>query len=127
MWARDQFEVPHVRQGDFTGILWQRCQFHLQQNASRYVPRKKQHPGGTDFSQAVLLVEISEVRLDEDHRANVTVGNPLYHSQLAFQGNAITGAFCNEIINSVDKTGNRQCQKDRKDNLAVLSQNIIHQ
>ena len=25
----------------FTGIPWQRCQFHLQQNASQYVPRKR--------------------------------------------------------------------------------------
>lgn len=32
-----------ARQAVFTGIPWQRCQFHLQQNASQYVPRKKMH------------------------------------------------------------------------------------
>lgn len=32
-----------ARQAVFTGISWQRCQFHLQQNASQYVPRKKMH------------------------------------------------------------------------------------
>jgi putative transposase len=30
-----------ARQALFTGIPWQRCQFHLQQNASQYVPRKR--------------------------------------------------------------------------------------
>jgi putative transposase len=30
-----------ARQAVFTGIPWQRCQFHLQQNASQYVPRKR--------------------------------------------------------------------------------------
>lgn len=29
-----------ARQAVFGGIPWQRCQFHLQQNASQYVPRK---------------------------------------------------------------------------------------
>ena len=29
------------RQAVFTGVPWQRCQFHLQQNASQYVPRKR--------------------------------------------------------------------------------------
>lgn len=30
-----------ARQALFTGVPWQRCQFHLQQNASQYVPRKR--------------------------------------------------------------------------------------
>jgi putative transposase len=30
-----------ARQALFTGIPWQRCQFHLQQNASQYVPRQR--------------------------------------------------------------------------------------
>ena len=29
-----------ARQSLFNGVLWQRCQFHLQQNAQAYVPRK---------------------------------------------------------------------------------------
>lgn len=28
----------------FPGVLWQRCQFHLQQNAQAYVPRKEMKP-----------------------------------------------------------------------------------
>ena len=30
-----------ARRAVFGGILWQRCQFHLQQNASAHVPRKE--------------------------------------------------------------------------------------
>jgi putative transposase len=29
-----------ARKAVFSGISWQRCQFHLQQNASQYVPRQ---------------------------------------------------------------------------------------
>jgi putative transposase len=29
-----------ARKAVFSGIPWQRCQFHLQQNASQYVPRQ---------------------------------------------------------------------------------------
>jgi transposase-like protein len=37
----DHYGLRKARQAVFTGIPWQRCQFHLQQNASQYVPRKK--------------------------------------------------------------------------------------
>lgn len=37
----DHSGLRKARQAIFTGIPWQRCQFHLQQNASQYVPRKK--------------------------------------------------------------------------------------
>jgi len=37
----DHRGLRKARQAVFTGIPWQRCQFHLQQNASQYVPRKK--------------------------------------------------------------------------------------
>jgi transposase-like protein len=30
-----------ARQAVFGGVPWQRCQFHLQQNAQAYVPRKE--------------------------------------------------------------------------------------
>lgn len=30
-----------ARQAVFPGVLWQRCQFHLQQNAQAYVPKKR--------------------------------------------------------------------------------------
>lgn len=36
----DHHGLRKARQALFTGIPWQRCQFHLQQNASQYVPRK---------------------------------------------------------------------------------------
>jgi transposase-like protein len=38
----DHHGLRKARQAVFTGIPWQRCQFHLQQNASQYVPRKRQ-------------------------------------------------------------------------------------
>ncbi|MBW8009887.1 MAG: IS256 family transposase [Chloroflexi bacterium] len=37
----DHSGLRKARQAVFTGIPWQRCQFHLQQNASQYVLRKK--------------------------------------------------------------------------------------
>ena len=37
----DHHGLRKARQAVFTGIPWQRCQFHLQQNASQYVPRKR--------------------------------------------------------------------------------------
>lgn len=37
----DHSGMRKARQSVFTGIPWQRCHFHLQQNASQYVPRKK--------------------------------------------------------------------------------------
>jgi len=37
----DHHGIRKARQAVFTGVSWQRCQFHLQQNASQYVPRKR--------------------------------------------------------------------------------------
>ena len=37
----DHAGMRKARQALFTGVPWQRCQFHLQQNASQYVPRKR--------------------------------------------------------------------------------------
>ena len=37
----DHAGLRKARQALLTGVPWQRCQFHLQQNASQYVPRKK--------------------------------------------------------------------------------------
>ena len=36
----DHSGLRKARQTVFTGKLWQRCQFHLQQNASQYIPDK---------------------------------------------------------------------------------------
>lgn len=35
------FGLKAARQAVFGGVPWQRCQFHLQQNASQYVPRQE--------------------------------------------------------------------------------------
>ncbi|MBG0786643.1 MAG: IS256 family transposase [Anaerolineaceae bacterium] len=37
----DHHGLRKARQAVFTGVPWQRCQIHLQQNASQYVPRKR--------------------------------------------------------------------------------------
>jgi transposase-like protein len=37
----DHYGLRKARQAVFTGVPWQRCQFHLQQNASQYIPRKR--------------------------------------------------------------------------------------
>ena len=36
----DHAGLQAARKAFLTGIIWQRCQFHLQQNAQSYVPRK---------------------------------------------------------------------------------------
>jgi putative transposase len=36
----DHAGLKAARKAVFGGVPWQRCQFHLQQNASAYVPRK---------------------------------------------------------------------------------------
>lgn len=36
----DHVGLKAARKAVFTGVLWQRCQFHLQQNAGAYVPKK---------------------------------------------------------------------------------------
>lgn len=35
----DHAGLKEARQGRFSGVPWQRCQFHLQQNAMQYVPK----------------------------------------------------------------------------------------
>jgi transposase-like protein len=42
--ADDHAGLKAARQAVFGGIPWQRCQFHLQQNAQAYVPRKDLQP-----------------------------------------------------------------------------------
>jgi putative transposase len=37
----DHYGLKAARQAVFGGLPWQRCQFHLQQNAQAYVPRKE--------------------------------------------------------------------------------------
>ena len=40
----DHAGLKAARQAVFGGIPWQRCQFHLQQNASQHVPRQSMKP-----------------------------------------------------------------------------------
>jgi putative transposase len=40
----DHAGLKAARQAVFGGVPWQRCQFHLQQNAQAYVPRVEQRP-----------------------------------------------------------------------------------
>ncbi len=35
----DHIGLKAAREARFPGVPWQRCQFHLQQNAGHYVPR----------------------------------------------------------------------------------------
>jgi putative transposase len=49
----DHHGLRKARQAVFTGTPWQRCQFHLQQNASQYVPRK--------YMQAEVAADIRAV------------------------------------------------------------------
>ena len=37
----DHHGLRKARQAIFAGVRWHRCQFHLQQNASQYIPRKR--------------------------------------------------------------------------------------
>jgi transposase-like protein len=37
--SADHGELKAAREARFAGVAWQRCQFHLQQNAGHYVPR----------------------------------------------------------------------------------------
>lgn len=37
----DHAGLKQARQACFPGVLWQRCQFHLQQNAAAYLPRQE--------------------------------------------------------------------------------------
>jgi len=40
----DHVGLKAARQAVFSGVAWQRCQFHLQQNATAYVPRLEMRP-----------------------------------------------------------------------------------
>ena len=40
----DHLDLKAARKAVFGGMPWQRCQFHLQQNAQAYVPRKDMKP-----------------------------------------------------------------------------------
>jgi putative transposase len=65
----DHGGLKAARESRFAGIAWQRCQFHLQQNAGHYVPRLSMRPelardlraifDAADRSEADRLLEIT--------------------------------------------------------------------
>jgi putative transposase len=52
-----------VRNAIFPTVPWQRCQFHLQQNAQQYVPRQKMKQGVADRIRAIFTAPDNEEAL----------------------------------------------------------------
>lgn len=59
-----------ARQARFTGVLWQRCQFHLQQNAGHYVPRIEMR---SDVAADLRAIFDSPDRSEADRRLEMTI------------------------------------------------------
>jgi putative transposase len=59
-----------ARQARFTGILWQRCQFHLQQNAGHYVPRIEMR---SDVAADLRAIFDAPDRSEADRRLEMTI------------------------------------------------------
>ena len=52
-----------ARKAVFPGVPWQRCQFHLQQNAQAYVPKKSMKQDVIDDIRAILTAQNNEEAL----------------------------------------------------------------
>ncbi|HBZ35810.1 MAG TPA: hypothetical protein DEO33_05270 [Rikenellaceae bacterium] len=37
--SNDHYGLRKARSAVFTGVQWQRCQFHMQQNANQHIPQ----------------------------------------------------------------------------------------
>lgn len=59
-----------AREARFSGVPWQRCQFHLQQNAGHYVPRLEMRREVAGDLRAIFE---STDRLDAERRLRQTV------------------------------------------------------
>jgi len=59
-----------ARQARFTGVLWQRCQFHLQQNAGHYVPRIEMR---SDVAADLRAIFDAPDRSEADRRLEMTI------------------------------------------------------
>jgi transposase-like protein len=59
-----------AREARFTGIPWQRCQFHLQQNAAHYVPRISMRPEVASDLRAIFN---SPDRAEADRHLQIAV------------------------------------------------------
>ncbi len=54
IFSDDHAGLGAARKAVFGGVPWQRCQFHLQQNATAYVPRLEQRPEVASSIRAVF-------------------------------------------------------------------------
>ena len=59
-----------ARQARFPGVPWQRCQFHLQQNASHYVPRIEMR---TEVISDLRAIFNAPDRLEADRRLGIVI------------------------------------------------------
>jgi transposase-like protein len=55
----DHSGLKAARLAVFGGLSWQRCQFHLDQNASTYVPRRAMLSEVTADIRAILMLQIA--------------------------------------------------------------------
>ena len=66
----DHTGLKAARQARFTGVPWQRCQFHLQQNAGHYVPRVEMR---SDLAADLRAVFDAPDRAEANHRLEMAV------------------------------------------------------
>jgi transposase-like protein len=66
----DHTGLKAARQARFAGVPWQRCQFHLQQNAGHYVPRVEMR---SDLAADLRAVFDAPDRAEADHRLEMAV------------------------------------------------------
>ena len=71
----------------FSGVPWQRCQFHLQQNAGAYVPRKADRPELAERIRSVLTADELDdaqrkldILVDEHRESNPKLATWLEHN-----------------------------------------------
>ncbi|HEV2324041.1 MAG TPA: IS256 family transposase [Terracidiphilus sp.] len=66
----DHAGLNAAREARFPGVAWQRCQFHLQQNAGKYVPRI---PMRVEVARDLRAIFDSPDRAEADRRLQLTV------------------------------------------------------
>jgi putative transposase len=66
----DHAGLKAARQARFAGIPWQRCQFHLQQNAGHYVPRVEMR---SDLAADLRAIFDAPDRTEADRRLEMAI------------------------------------------------------
>jgi len=66
----DHTGLKAARQARFAGVPWQRCQFHLQQNAGHYVPRIEMR---SDVAADLRAIFDAPDRAEADRRLEMTI------------------------------------------------------